>query len=100
MQLGLYLKPTGKAMPFESFNSIKADGRAGSEASQTTVNTEAKDVIRDLFPNIPEKDINIIITTAFQKVIIPTLGFQCLIFNRVNERWEQLSNCHLHAEHN
>jgi hypothetical protein len=70
MQLGLYLSASGKAMPFEHFNSIKADGRAGSESSQTTINAEARDVIRDLFPNIPEHDIDIIISTAFQKVML------------------------------
>jgi len=42
--------------------------RAESEASQTTLNTEARDAIKDLFPNIPDKDLNQIISTAFQKV--------------------------------
>lgn len=42
--------------------------RAESEVSQTTLNTEARDTIKDLFPNIPEKDLNQIISTAFQKV--------------------------------
>jgi hypothetical protein len=68
MQLGLYLNANGKAMPLECFSRVKVDNQAGSEASQTTINTEARDVIRDLFPNIPENDINMIISTAFQKV--------------------------------
>ncbi|GIJ84130.1 hypothetical protein Asppvi_002966 [Aspergillus pseudoviridinutans] len=40
---------------------------ANSEASQITINTEARDVLRDLFPNIPDNDLNQIIKTAFQK---------------------------------
>lgn len=34
---------------------------------QITINTEARDTIRDLFPNIPDNDLNQIIKTAFQK---------------------------------
>ncbi|KAB8267291.1 hypothetical protein BDV30DRAFT_231743 [Aspergillus minisclerotigenes] len=37
------------------------------ECSQTTINTEARDVLKDLFPNIPDNDLNQIIKTAFQK---------------------------------
>ncbi|KAE8136152.1 hypothetical protein BDV38DRAFT_272218 [Aspergillus pseudotamarii] len=37
------------------------------ESSQTTINTEARDVLKDLFPNIPDNDLNQIIKTAFQK---------------------------------
>lgn len=33
---------------------------------QVTINTEAKQVIKDLFPNIPDKDLFQIIKTAFQ----------------------------------
>lgn len=33
---------------------------------QVTVNTEAKDIIKDLFPNIPDQDLFKIIKTAFQ----------------------------------
>jgi hypothetical protein len=44
--------------------------RAASEASQITINTDARDAMRDLFPNIPDKDLNQIIKTAFQKVRI------------------------------
>ncbi|PKX94481.1 DUF2293 domain-containing protein [Aspergillus novofumigatus IBT 16806] len=40
---------------------------ANSEASQIIINTEARDVLRDLFPNIPDNDLNQIIKTAFQK---------------------------------
>jgi hypothetical protein len=68
MDLGLHLTATGKAVPFEKFGSRPAVGGADSETSQTTINTEARDVIRDLFPNIPDNDTNQIIKTAFQKV--------------------------------
>lgn len=69
MELGLYLTSTGKVMPFQSAGNNGFNRRADSEVSQTTINTEARDVIRDLFPNIPEKDLNQIISTAFQKVL-------------------------------
>lgn len=68
MDLGLYLTATGKAVSFEKFGGRPANEGAASETSQTTINTEARDVIRDLFPNIPDNDINQIIKTAFQKV--------------------------------
>ncbi|KAJ9193563.1 hypothetical protein DTO166G4_590 [Paecilomyces variotii] len=67
MDLGLYLTSSGKVMPFQGITSHRSHMRAASEVSQTTINTEARDVIRDLFPNIPEKDLNQIIKTAFQK---------------------------------
>ncbi|EXJ81646.1 hypothetical protein A1O1_07711 [Capronia coronata CBS 617.96] len=37
------------------------------EKDQITINTEAKQTIKDLFPNIPDKDLFQIIKTAFQK---------------------------------
>ncbi|OKL60592.1 hypothetical protein UA08_04356 [Talaromyces atroroseus] len=67
MDLGLYVSGNGNVMPFESFGTkfTRTDGDV--EVSQITINTEARDVIRDLFPNIPDDDINQIIKTAFQK---------------------------------
>ncbi|PYH47685.1 DUF2293 domain-containing protein [Aspergillus saccharolyticus JOP 1030-1] len=67
MDLGLHLTTTGKAMPFQTVGIDKSRKRANSDASQTTINTEARDVIKDLFPNIPDNDLNQIIKTAFQK---------------------------------
>ncbi|PYH95877.1 hypothetical protein BO71DRAFT_196069 [Aspergillus ellipticus CBS 707.79] len=67
MDLGLYLTTAGKAVPFQSVGSTAIRKRACSEASQTTINTEARDVLKDLFPNIPDNDLNQIIKTAFQK---------------------------------
>ena len=68
MDLGLYLTAAGKAVPFQSAGGANSRKRANSEVSQTTINTEARDVLKDLFPNIPDNDLNQIIKTAFQKV--------------------------------
>lgn len=54
-------------MPFQSIVYTSTHKRTNSEISQTTINTEARDVLRDLFPNIPDNDLNQIIKTAFQK---------------------------------
>ncbi|RAL00234.1 DUF2293 domain-containing protein [Aspergillus ibericus CBS 121593] len=68
MNLGLYLTAAGKAVPFQSVGGANNNRkRANSEVSQTTINTEARDVLKDLFPNIPDNDLNQIIKTAFQK---------------------------------
>lgn len=68
MDLGLYLTATGKVMPVYTIGNNGTRRRSNSDVSQITINTEARDVIRDLFPNIPDKDLNQIIKTAFQKV--------------------------------
>ncbi|KAH8425690.1 uncharacterized protein LDX57_003438 [Aspergillus melleus] len=65
--LDLYLTATGKAVPFNGDKSAGNRKRANSEVSQITINTEARDVLKDLFPNIPANDLNQIIKTAFQK---------------------------------
>lgn len=70
-ELGLYLTSTGKTLPIYSMGMRENHSRAGSEVSQVTLNTDARDAIRDLFPNIPDKELNTIIKTAFQKVRIP-----------------------------
>ncbi|KAH1757207.1 hypothetical protein KXW39_007650 [Aspergillus fumigatus] len=54
-------------MPVHSNAATRESKHANSEASQITINTEARDVLRDLFPNIPDNDLNQIIKTAFQK---------------------------------
>lgn len=48
-----------------------------SELTQATINTEARDAIKDLFPNIPKKDLSQIIKTAFQKVGCRLVLFRC-----------------------
>jgi hypothetical protein len=68
MELGLYLSENGNVMSFENFGTKTHRTEGDAEVSQITINTEARDVIRDLFPNIPDEDINQIIKTAFQKV--------------------------------
>lgn len=67
-ELGLYLTSAGKAVPFHTLGGLQKDTTASSEVDQITINTEARDAIRDLFPNIPDNDLNQIIKTAFQKV--------------------------------
>lgn len=67
-ELGLYLTNTGKAVPFHTLGTAQNHPPAESEVSQITINTEARDAIKDLFPNIPQHDLFQIIKTAFQKV--------------------------------
>lgn len=67
-ELGLYLTSAGKAVPFHTLGTLQANPPTNSEVDQITINTEARDAIRDLFPNIPDNDLNQIIKTAFQKV--------------------------------
>jgi hypothetical protein len=67
-ELGLYLTSAGKAVPFHTLGTLENPPQADSEASQLTINTEARDAIKDLFPNIPQGDLFQIIKTAFQKV--------------------------------
>lgn len=46
---------------------LKEQAAAHELKDQITINTEARDTMRDLFPNIPDNDLNQIIKTAFQK---------------------------------
>lgn len=46
---------------------VKEQIIAQERKDQITINTEARDTIKDLFPNIPDNDLNQIIKTAFQK---------------------------------
>jgi len=46
---------------------LKDQIAAQERKDQITINTEARDTIKDLFPNIPDNDLNQIIKTAFQK---------------------------------
>jgi hypothetical protein len=67
-ELGLYLTSAGKAVPFHTLGTLQESPPSNSEVDQIIINTEARDAIRDLFPNIPDNDLNQIIKTAFQKV--------------------------------
>lgn len=67
-ELGLYLTSAGKAVPFHTLGALQSQPPSELEASQITINTEARDAIKDLFPNIPQDDLFQIIKTAFQKV--------------------------------
>ncbi|KAJ5772826.1 hypothetical protein N7457_007722 [Penicillium paradoxum] len=66
-ELGFYLTTTGKTVPIYAIAKTEDHRRADADISQVTLNTEARDAIRDLFPNIPDEDLNQIIKTAFQK---------------------------------
>ncbi|KAJ5129223.1 uncharacterized protein N7515_005262 [Penicillium bovifimosum] len=66
-ELGFHLTSTGKAVAIYATGGTDEHKRADSEISQITLNTEARDALRDLFPNIPDTDLNQIIKTAFQK---------------------------------
>ncbi|KAJ5138074.1 hypothetical protein N7526_004307 [Penicillium atrosanguineum] len=66
-ELGLYLTSAGKAVPFHNLGNLDHPPQADSEVSQLTINTEARDAIKDLFPNVPQSDLFQIIKTAFQK---------------------------------
>lgn len=64
---GLYLTAAGKAVSFYGMSN-EASHKHTDSIAQITINTEARDVLKDLFPNIPDNDLNQIIKTAFQKV--------------------------------
>ncbi|KAL4877227.1 hypothetical protein BJY04DRAFT_230870 [Aspergillus karnatakaensis] len=66
MDRGLYLTATGKAVSIYGMSDENSRKHADS-VPQITINTEARDVLKDLFPNIPDNDLNQIIKTAFQK---------------------------------
>lgn len=70
MELGLYISENGNVVPFEQFGTKSTTTDGDVDVPQITINTEARDVIRDLFPRIPDDDINQIIKTAFQKVTL------------------------------
>lgn len=68
MELGFYLTATGKAVPYYTVGETEYQSGASPEVSQVIINTEAREILRDLFPNIPDNDLYQIIKTAFQKV--------------------------------
>lgn len=54
----------------ESLARLRRDGKNNApedDIDQVTINTKARDAIKDLFPNIPDRDLFMIIKTAFQK---------------------------------
>ena len=72
---GITLSSRGTVVTDGSLNPFRKPGTSGRdvlsnkepEKDQITINTEARDAIKDLFPNIPDNDLNQIIKTAFQK---------------------------------
>ena len=96
MDLGLYLTSMGKAIPFQGFGDVKRHPRNLSGISQMTIDSEATDVLRDLFPNIPDHDLNQIIKTAFQKVrnLARKLGTELkYVLTRDNAKLARPWNC-------
>lgn len=72
-ELGLYLTNTGKAVPFHTLGS-QNNKEVDLDAPQEVINTDARDAIKDLFPNIPDDDLFQIIKTSFQKVCCTELA--------------------------
>ena len=72
-EFGIQLSAAGHVIgkSYETFlKGYHKRGARGSEEEgwdQTTLNTKARDAIKDLFPNIPDNDLFQIIKTAFQK---------------------------------
>jgi hypothetical protein len=71
---GIVLTSAGTLLAEDDFPSfhrrskrLKEQAASQERKDQVTINTEARDTIRDLFPNIPDNDLNQIIKTAFQK---------------------------------
>jgi hypothetical protein len=71
---GIVLTSAGTVLAEDEFESFQPRSRrlkdqmeVEEQKDQVTINTEARDTIRDLFPNIPDNDLNQIIKTAFQK---------------------------------
>lgn len=98
MERGLYVTTTGKVVPIYGVGSNSGPDDAG--VSQITINTEARDALKDLFPNIPDNDLNQIIKTAFQRVrdsflFLAAAGdFPILsLLIRVNGKSAQQLNC-------
>ena len=69
MDLGLSLTATGNVVPIHGVGGYtRHQDPDKSQTSQIAINTEARDVLKDLFPNIPDNDLNQIIKTSFQMV--------------------------------
>ena len=53
----------------QDFRRVRRKGKQGQapQKDQVTINTEARDAIKDLFPSIPDRDLYQIIKTAFQR---------------------------------
>ena len=69
---GIMLSAAGTLIKEEDIQSFQQrrsgkNRRPDDLKDQVTINTEARDAIKDLFPNIPDNDVHQIIKTAFQK---------------------------------
>ena len=86
MSLGISLSQSGHVLPnnaktlsihqHQRFVNKKKNTRGlhnssiDTDISQATLDTQAREAIKDLFPKIPDKDLHEIICRAFQKVCI------------------------------
>lgn len=83
MSLGVSLTRSGhiilnESNPFHTYSKHNApttitkntqrNDSPSSDVSQATLDTQAREAIKDLFPKIPDKDVHQIISRAFQKV--------------------------------
>ncbi|KAK2873658.1 hypothetical protein FQN49_002191 [Arthroderma sp. PD_2] len=68
MERGLFLSSSGRVVAYQNHRPGQQGNKgANLEQSQKKINTEARDAIKDLFPNIPTSDLDQIINTAFRK---------------------------------
>ena len=83
MSLGVSLTKSGHVVlnesnPFHTLSKNKVptsiiltsphNKSSSLDISQATLDTQAREAIKDLFPKIPDKDLHQIISRAFQKV--------------------------------
>lgn len=101
MSLGVSLSQSGHVLPNKgkppsihqqqrSVNKKKntrglRDNSISTDISQATLDTQAREAIKDLFPKIPDKDLHEIICRAFQKVWT-TLRFEVKTLSSSGER--------------
>ena len=58
--------------------------------SQAVIDTQAREAIKDLFPNIPPNDLHVIVGRSFQKVRVSLLLMMAvLILSRDKVSWAQ-----------
>ena len=71
-----FVLPTNTRRPNNRFSrkgllkgkEIKKADKIPDNISQATLNNQAREAIKDLFPKIPDKDLHAIVNRAFQKV--------------------------------
>ncbi|KAL9108174.1 MAG: hypothetical protein Q9227_007028 [Pyrenula ochraceoflavens] len=64
---GMVSLPSHSRVPLTTNHRNRKRDNRSPEQDQVTINTEARETIKDLFPNIPDNDLFTIIKTAFRK---------------------------------